>query len=82
MMNLPRLSEQDEAEIEKCRQSEAYFYNKYLKPPDMDPLTDEQIKRFRKIIESQRETQKRNPQSEGSFLLEYPLTIDELTRNP
>jgi hypothetical protein len=75
----PRISRAHEDEVERCRQSPAYFYNNYCKKPDMPNLTDEQVALAWKSLQEQR-VRTRNPDHAHrvAFFMKYPLTIDEV----
>jgi hypothetical protein len=47
-----KLSEQDEAELQKCKTSPVYFYNKYVRKEGQRELTEEEYFGMAKIREA------------------------------
>ena len=49
-----RLSQADQAELQKCKDSPVYFYNKYVRKEGQKELTEAEYENFVKQVEYQR----------------------------
>lgn len=68
-----RLSQVDQEELQKCKDSPVYFYNKYVRKEGQKELTQAEYENFVKQVEYQRNM----PLKLRSHYRDRPLTPDQ-----
>lgn len=68
-----RLSSADQEELQKCKDSPVYFYNKYVREEGQKELTEDEYNDFVKQVESQRNT----PMKLRKYYKDRPLLPSE-----
>ena len=69
--------EQQQEEIERCKNSFEYFYNNYCKRDGMPEYSEEAYQDYLKMAEDARYMIGRNRRGKAIFMKEYSLTPNE-----
>lgn len=72
-----KLRQADKDELQKCKDSPVYFFNKYVRKEGQEELTEETYKMYAKEAERQRNI----PLKLRKKYREYPLSLSECFKN-